>query len=138
MSFQFSFLKAPTAANTAKPLTEYEPQISELAELAASPASTPTAAEEAFEPVQVSGSEHGSAVYERRQMRFASMGLPDAEALADRLALRDFDIDDRTLCVECSHFRPRGCAVRDCWLPDVFQRCDRFTPALAFLNGATP
>lgn len=35
-------------------------------------------------------------------------GLDDAEDLAERLALRDREQDDRRMCVECSHLGERG------------------------------
>lgn len=37
-------------------------------------------------------------------------GVPDAEALADRLARRDRSGDLRVSCTECRHFRPSLCA----------------------------
>lgn len=66
-----------------------------------------------------------------------------AEHLADRLALRDMQDDDRRMCVECEHLQSdhprhgRGCfAARQGWLGipkslnpllDTLQRCERFT-----------
>ena len=40
-----------------------------------------------------------------RQDRFTSKGLPllEVELLADKLVLRDRDVDDRRLCLECAH-----------------------------------
>jgi hypothetical protein len=32
----------------------------------------------------------------------------EAEALADRLAQRDYDRDDRRMCAECAHLQERG------------------------------
>ena len=47
-----------------------------------------------------------------RVERFSRLGLPaaEAEALAERLALRDRDFDHRTACAECAnlHGRPGG------------------------------
>ena len=61
-----------------------------------------------------------------------------AEAVAERLTLRDLDADDRRLCVECRHCRPgltcaayRAAGVgrelgRD--LATLLQRCPAFVP----------
>ena len=38
-----------------------------------------------------------------RQVRLASLNLNEAEALADKLVLRDRAADDRRLCLECEH-----------------------------------
>ena len=38
-----------------------------------------------------------------RQVRLASLNLNEAEALADKLVLRDRAADDRRLCLECAH-----------------------------------
>lgn len=65
----------------------------------------------------------------RRVQRFIELRLPDAEELADRLADRDADLDDRRLCVECRHHRHSGCAVRGAWFPRTFQRCEAFAAA---------
>ena len=65
----------------------------------------------------------------RRVQRFIDLRLPDAEELADRLADRDADLDDRRLCVECRHHRHSGCAVRGAWFPRVLQRCESFADA---------
>ena len=85
-----------------------------------------------------------------RQDRFASKGLPllDAESLADKLVLRDRDMDDRRLCLECNHLGGYGqiswrCAnwqaagvasrSRDAHLPQelvcTLQRCQGFNDA---------
>ena len=62
-----------------------------------------------------------------------------AEFLADRLALRDQQRDDRRCCIECAHLDQRGrCfAAAQGWLKntstrhepvvDILQRCERFT-----------
>jgi hypothetical protein len=86
-----------------------------------------------------------------RQDRFASKGLPllEAESLADKLVLRDRDMDDRRLCLECNHLGGYGqiswrCAnwqaagvasrSRDAQLPRdlvcTLQRCAGFNDAL--------
>lgn len=48
-----------------------------------------------------------------RVARFTDRGLPlvEAEALADRLVIRDRDGDDRRLCLECVHLSSRRCAA---------------------------
>ena len=45
-----------------------------------------------------------------RHALFQRRGLSDraAELLADRLALRDFDRDDRRMCIECSSLQQSG------------------------------
>lgn len=66
------------------------------------------------------------------------MGPDEAEAWADRLALRDQQRDDRRLCIECTHLqRSGGCfAAAQGWIhgatkdmtpiKDRLQRCERF------------
>lgn len=79
-----------------------------------------------------------------RLAHFTDKGLhhDDAEALADRLVLRDRDGDDRRLCLECSHLQgarrwrcgnweragmaPEGLAPE---LVLMLQRCPGFAPA---------
>lgn len=72
------------------------------------------------------------------------MGLADAQALVDRLALRDQQHDERRLCLECAHMagtvNARRCGQ---WrmtrskgppmpadLVDILQRCRGFTARL--------
>jgi hypothetical protein len=65
-----------------------------------------------------------------REALFRRRGLTatEAEAWADRLALRDQDRDDRRLCLECQHIRPQGrCVHRQPVLNDILQRCSHFT-----------
>lgn len=46
-----------------------------------------------------------SALFQRR-----GLSEPDAETLADRLAERDYERDDRRVCIECAHWqRSRTC-----------------------------
>jgi hypothetical protein len=66
------------------------------------------------------------------------MGLDAAEALAKRLALRDSDLDDRRLCLECSYLgaqgrciaaatgRLSGVSARLEPLQTILQRCEAF------------
>lgn len=78
-----------------------------------------------------------------RLSRFTDKGLSltDAEALADKLVIRDRESDDRRLCLECLHLHRGGrcgnwqragvaMAARDAWLPGELvqrlQRCDGF------------
>jgi hypothetical protein len=86
--------------------------------------------------------------FQFRMERFHSAGIASASAerLADRLAHRDRDLDDRALCLECAHLRGHasttlrcgnflaaGVAIRamDAQLPGelvtMLQRCDGFT-----------
>jgi len=71
-------------------------------------------------------------------------GWPAAEAemLAERLVIRDRDIDDRVNCTDCQHYRPGRCGnhrqaglnVADIgrdWVR-LLQRCSGFKP-----QGAT-
>lgn len=71
---------------------------------------------------------------------FQRRGLPEAAAefLADRLALRDQERDDRRICMECQHLQKTGgCfAAQQGWLlhtstrhapvRDILQRCEAF------------
>jgi hypothetical protein len=82
-----------------------------------------------------------------RLARFSDMGLglEVAEAIADRLVVRDRDADDRSVCLECTHLRRErrcanwehaGVAVRAsaAQLPAEFvsllQRCNGFSQAI--------
>lgn len=86
-----------------------------------------------------------------RLARFTDKGmsLSDAEALADKLVVRDREGDDRRLCLECVHlsgfgptswrcgnWQAAGIAIRphDTQLPTDLalhlQRCDGFMPNL--------
>ena len=46
-----------------------------------------------------------------RVSRFLRLGIDatDADDLAERLHLRDVQHDDRSMCVECTHYRPGRC-----------------------------
>lgn len=90
-------------------------------------------------------------LFTARLARFTSKGVihGDAEALADKLVIRDRDGDDRALCLECTHlagwrtswrcgnWQRAGIAnnARDSQLPVYlviqFQRCDGFTAPTA-------
>ncbi|RCX11842.1 hypothetical protein [Extensimonas vulgaris] len=66
-----------------------------------------------------------------RLAHFERLGLPDHEAgrMADKLLLRDRDLDDRRVCLECQHLRGRPGAWR-CPMPapmvQQLQRCPAF------------
>lgn len=85
-----------------------------------------------------------------RVIRFTSKGmsLTDGETLANKLAIRDRELDDRRLCLECTHLAGYGAGpwscrawsragvaikARDAGLPgdlvQQLQRCDGFTTA---------
>jgi hypothetical protein len=57
-----------------------------------------------------------------------------AEGIADRLALRDQQGDDRRICIECSHAyvsaKGAGCRVRQPIVHNVLARCAGFKPAI--------
>lgn len=71
---------------------------------------------------------------------FTRRGLDDraADALADKLAQRDYERDDRTVCLECQHLQKSGgCfAAQQGWMAgvdrrmqpirDLLQRCEFF------------
>lgn len=68
----------------------------------------------------------GDAEYRRFDFRVGLLqrrGLQrdDAEAFADRLALRDMERDDRRSCLECAHLqKPGSCfAAQQGWLPQT-------------------
>ena len=51
-------------------------------------------------------------IFIARSTRFRAMGRADAEHLAERLTLRDRQVDDRRLCVECRELEASGrCAA---------------------------
>lgn len=70
--------------------------------------------------------------------RRRGMQPDDAERLADRLATRDAERDERRVCIECSNYQRGGtcfaaqqgrmaCHPRAQVLKDVLQRCDHFS-----------
>ena len=80
--------------------------------------------------------------FQRREVRFTRMGrAADAEHLAERLTLRDRQLDDRRLCLECSalteggrcHLAARGrlpgVSRRLEPVQTILQRCEGFTLA---------
>ena len=78
--------------------------------------------------------------------RSLGFGLNSAENLADRLIIRDRDLDDRVMCIECKYlhglicrnWNKAGFAIKaeGANLPSSFtllpQRCDGFKPAINF------
>lgn len=129
--------------------------IAYLRDAANDPASPPDRAAAALDPDRhcwshspdMSTAEIGA--FTARLARFTDRGqtLGDAECLADRLALRDREQDDRAVCMECSHlhragrcgnWQRAGVAVRawDAQLAGDFvnllQRCDGFTQSIHF------
>lgn len=63
---------------------------------------------------------------------FKRRGLPEpqAEDLADRLAERDWERDDRRVCIECNGLqRGNTCANNrsNAPLPTILQRCPNFS-----------
>jgi len=78
--------------------------------------------------------------FETRRARLLRWGWaePDAEALAERLVIRDRERDDRVSCTDCQHYRPNHCGnhrraglstseiARD--LAALMQRCPGFKP----------
>jgi len=65
---------------------------------------------------------------ERRRVRIIWLGHAGcAEDIADKLRLRDSDLDDRRLCVECAHAQPGfRCAKWGAFLLHRLQRCPSF------------
>ena len=121
-------IQAVPVANPANPLIQIE-TISRLAETAANDAPDPAPA---LMPIsRLAGHEISNAEtvrLEKRQTRISWLGYGDhAEHLAKMLLHRDRDMDDRRLCVECSHAGPGWrCAKRDAFLLHQLQRCDNF------------
>jgi hypothetical protein len=70
---------------------------------------------------------------------FARRGftVAQAEALADRLAQRDYDRDDRRMCAECSNLQDGGTcfAAAQGWIPNTTRHSDwrHFTPVRTLL-----
>lgn len=66
--------------------------------------------------------------FQRRQARIVWLGYGDAaEHLAEMLLHRDRDMDERRLCVECSHAGPGWrCNKKASFLLEQLQRCDNF------------
>ena len=73
--------------------------------------------------------------FKAREGLFKRRGLEPApaEALADRLAVRDYEGDDRGVCIECSHWQQGSwktgntCFKQQPFLLTILQRCDSFT-----------
>lgn len=80
------------------------------------------------------------AAFLSRAARFNRQGRPDAEHLAERLILRDRQVDDRRMCMECRELEPSGrCGAarrgaidgadpRMEPVPDILMRCEGFRP----------
>ena len=66
------------------------------------------------------------AAFTARTARFAKLGRPDADDLAERLTLRDRDRDDRRLCLECTWLGDTGRCVAAATgrIPGVDRRLD--------------
>jgi hypothetical protein len=76
----------------------------------------------AWGEVQIRRFKYRLALFQRRGMAELA-----AEALADRLATRDFDRDDRRVCLECKHMQhSRQCFYRYPMSIEQLARCDRF------------
>lgn len=80
-----------------------------------------------------------------RLMQFTDKGMPkvDAEILADKLIIRDREVDDRRVCLECAHLHDRwrcnswqrACVGRDglsLELTQTLQRCPGYLPLQPF------
>lgn len=80
--------------------------------------------EQVFEPETL--------LFDDRVLVFESKGLRDkqAQALAERLVLRDSQLDDRKACVECLHSRYGRCRIGKYPIGDAtfltLHRCDGF------------
>ncbi len=72
----------------------------------------------------------------KRSSKLIELGMSDmdAENMAEKLLYRDRPVsgDDRRICVECKHFRPRQCVKKLTPMNDLLHRCDFFV-----LRGAT-
>lgn len=68
------------------------------------------------------------ALFQRRQARIAWLGYGGrSEYLAEKLVHRDRAMDDRRLCLECSHAGPGWhCAKKAGFLLEQLLRCDHF------------
>ena len=66
--------------------------------------------------------------FDKRVSRISLLGYGDeADHLGVMLLRRDRDMDERKLCIECSHAGPGWrCAKRDAFLVRQLQRCDNF------------
>ena len=124
-------IQAVPAANPANPLIRIE-TISRLAETAANdgpdpaPALVPISRLAGLAAHEFSNAE--TVRLEKRHARISWLGYgDDAEHLAEMLLHRDRDLDDRRLCVECSHAGLGWrCAKRDDFLVRQLQRCNNF------------
>ena len=127
-------IQAVPAANPANPLILIEPSAI-LPTIAANnvpdpdPAKLPISRLAGLAGRRVSKSE--IIRFEKRQASISWLGYgEESEHLAGMLLHRDRDMDDRRLCVECSHAGPGWrCAKRDAFLLGQLQRCDNFLEA---------
>jgi hypothetical protein len=73
------------------------------------------------------GKEIGRFLFREGLFRRRGMSAADAERVADRLAGRDQDRDDRRICAECAHFQQSRTCFKQ--LPTSFIqliRCEGF------------
>lgn len=124
-------IQAVHAANPANPLilaeqTENLPIISANEALESAPTVEPISRLAGLAGHDVSNAE--VVRFDKRVSRISWLGYgDDADHLAVMLLHRDRDMDDRRLCVECSHAGPGWrCAKRDAFLVRQLQRCDNF------------
>lgn len=76
----------------------------------------------AWNDVQITRFNYRNGLFARRNLT-----AQDAEALADRLARRDYERDERRVCVECKSWqRGNTCFRRLPFLSTQLQRCDGF------------
>ena len=107
-------------------------------------------AEHGYDPTPTATTGRETDTHAARVILFTGKGVTptDGEALADKLATRDRELDDRRLCLECTHlaghagsWRCRGwqragiaLQARDAGLPSdlvrTLQRCDGFTHSI--------
>lgn len=102
-------------------------------------ASNPAEKLTAVELAAMAWTDVGIARFFDRRSRLLRWGwtAPEAEALADRLARRDRERDDRVTCSDCQHYRPGRCdnhrqaaltaaSIGKDWAT-LLQRCDGFS-----------
>jgi hypothetical protein len=135
-------LASDTLASPAKWLTPDDP-ISHLAALATPQTREPAelgATESRIANDEALRAVERSLLHATRMSRFAVLGYGEmpAKRMADRLAVRDDDEDDRRMCVECSYLSDRrrclaaaagripGADRRMEPVPDLLQRCPSF------------
>lgn len=120
---------------TDKPKTP--PSVARVASVTVASTQNPKVERPTLRLVHTANTEQETALHARRVQAFQAKGIADqqAAALADRLANRDSQLDDRRSCAECHSFYANRCRQRIATVGTTtihtLHRCAEFAPELS-------